>query len=79
MAVSTATPASAMNPTSTATETATVAYEGERFTRPYPSAADFVGSDAHARVGLFRVPESGTDGTAWVDEVAVSSDPLVCP
>lgn len=63
----------------TAAGETTVAYEGERFTRPYPAAGDFVGGSAHARVGLFRVPESGTDGTAWVDEVAVSSDPLVCP
>ncbi len=63
----------------TATNEATVAYEGERFTGPYPAAADFVGSAAHARVGLFRVPDTGTDGTAWLDEVAVSSEPLVCP
>jgi len=57
----------------------TVAYEGERLTRPYPDASRFVGNPSHARVGLFRVPESATDGTAWIDEVVVSDEPLLCP
>lgn len=63
----------------TATAAATVAYEGERLSRPYAGASAFVDGAAHARVGLFRVPDAGTDGTAWVDEVAVSSEPLPCP
>jgi len=57
----------------------TVAYEGERLTAPYRGAEAFVDAAAHARVGLFRVPSSGTDGTAWVDEVAVAREPLRCP
>lgn len=63
----------------TAASEVTVAYEGERLTVPYPGAEAFVDAAAHARVGLFRVPTSGTDGTAWLDEVAVAREPLRCP
>lgn len=57
-----------------------VGVDGARETFPGGALVDVMRSDmTHARIGLNQVAATGTNGTAWVDQLSVDSEPLQCP